>query len=102
MICKIGDKFYEVSLEAEIFGAKQDIGDKLYWVEDIKNVKWKEIDKPLPRVKKLHELKLMLSLDQYKNLRTFIKDNKINVLYHKHNLIGSVDLNSFEVRNSLM
>lgn len=47
IIAKIGDKFYEITVKAEICSAKQDRGDRLYWVEDIKSVKYKEIDKPV-------------------------------------------------------
>ncbi|MEK5036250.1 hypothetical protein MKY96_32895 [Paenibacillus sp. FSL R7-0302] len=48
-ICKIGDKFYEVDMLAEIGSAKQDRGDRLYWVEHIKKVDYCEITKPIQR-----------------------------------------------------
>lgn len=40
---KIGDKYYLVKFEAEIGSAKQDRGDRLYWVERIASVTWKPI-----------------------------------------------------------
>lgn len=48
-ICKIGDKFYEVSVFAEIGSAKQDVGDRLYWIESIEKITYREIDKPAPK-----------------------------------------------------
>lgn len=42
----IANKFYIVYMEAEIGSAKQDYGDRLYWVEDVESVTYKEIDKP--------------------------------------------------------
>lgn len=47
-ICKIGDKFYKVDVLAEIGSAKQDRGDRLYWIEYIEKVTYREIDKPTP------------------------------------------------------
>src|SRR5690625_5145946 len=48
-ICKIGDKFYEVSVIAEIGSAKQDVGDRLYWIDNIEKVTYHEIEKPAPK-----------------------------------------------------
>lgn len=49
---KIGDKFYNVYITAEIGSAKQDRGDRLYWVENIESVTYDETVKmdPKPRV----------------------------------------------------
>ena len=38
LLVKIKDKFYEVCIEAEIDGNKQDRGDRLYYVERITKV----------------------------------------------------------------
>ena len=46
VICHINDKFYLVFIEAEITSCKQDRGDRLYWVDYIKDVTYKEIEKP--------------------------------------------------------
>lgn len=48
-ICKIGDKFYEVNIYAEIGSAKQDVGDRLYWIDGIEKITYREIDKPTPK-----------------------------------------------------
>lgn len=42
---KIDDKYYEVIMTAEIGSQKQDRGDRLYWVEGIKSVTYKELSK---------------------------------------------------------
>src|SRR5690625_6296404 len=44
-ICKIGDKFYEVYVSAEIESAKQDIGDRLYWIGGFNEISYREIEK---------------------------------------------------------
>ena len=46
-------KFYEVKLTADIESSKQDRGDRLYWVECIASVAFKEVPKPgpIPRTK---------------------------------------------------
>lgn len=80
VICKIGDKFYEVKLEAEILGAKQDIGDKLYWVENIRLVTYQEIEKPQPKEKSIYEYRLALTKEQAYKLEKYLKDNKIKVI----------------------
>jgi len=49
IICKIGDKFYEVEIKAELGSSKQEIGDRLYWIENIESVEYEEIPKPLPK-----------------------------------------------------
>src|SRR5690625_2481680 len=52
-ICKIGDKFYEVAVLAEIGSAKQDVGDRLYWIEGFKKITYREIEKPEPIAKNI-------------------------------------------------
>jgi len=49
LICKISDKFYKVNIKAEIASARQDVGDRLYWVDYISEVTYKEISKPTPK-----------------------------------------------------
>ncbi len=39
----IGDKYYRVTIMAEIESAKQDCGDRLYWVEKIDSVTFVEV-----------------------------------------------------------
>lgn len=36
--CFIQDSFFSVKMTAEIYSAKQDVGDKLFWVESIKSI----------------------------------------------------------------
>src|SRR5690625_5962062 len=48
-ICNIGDKFYIVDVCAEIGSAKQDVGDRLYWVDSITSVSYREIEKQKPK-----------------------------------------------------
>ena len=45
----IGDKYYQINMEADIESSKQDHGDRLYWVGRISKVEWKEIPKPQPK-----------------------------------------------------
>src|SRR5690625_5469322 len=45
-ICKIGNKFYEVIVYAEIGSAKQDVGDRLYWIDSIEEITYREFEKP--------------------------------------------------------
>lgn len=49
VICKIGDKFYEVYMAGEVWSSRQDRGDRLYWIENITEVSYKEIEKPMPK-----------------------------------------------------
>lgn len=44
VIAKIGECYYQVSLEAEVLGNKQDRGDKLYFVDSITSVKYEPIN----------------------------------------------------------
>lgn len=77
VICKIGDKFYEVNIVAEIGSAKQDRGDRLYWVESIDKVTYEEIEKPLPKESETVSYSLRLTKDQRKGLENYLNDNRI-------------------------
>lgn len=77
LICKIGDKFYEVLIEAEIGSAKQDIGDRLYWVEDIERVSYKEIDKPKKKDKTIIEYTINLTERQRSELESYLSNRGI-------------------------
>lgn len=48
-IVHIDGKFYMVHFEAEIESSKQDRGDRLYFVERVKNVSYEEIEKPVEK-----------------------------------------------------
>jgi len=74
VICKIGGKFYDVLIVAEIGSAKQDRGDRLYWVESIEKVTWKEINKPLPKEKLTFSYEFTLSQDEKFALDSYLKE----------------------------
>lgn len=54
IIAYIDGKFYKVTIDAEITSAKQDCGDRLYWVDDINSVTYVEIPEPEPKSEELH------------------------------------------------
>lgn len=80
VIARIEDKFYAVNIQAEIESAKQDRGDRLYWVGSINNISWNEIPKPIPKERTLHSYSLYLTKEQQSFIDDYIKENKI-----KHN-----------------
>jgi hypothetical protein len=80
VIVKIGKKFYAVTMHAEILSSKQDVGDRLYWVEDIESVEWKEIEKPLPKTRKSSTYIFELSSEEKSLLDSFIKENNITLI----------------------
>ena len=53
IIAYIAGRFYKVTINAEITSAKQDCGDRLYWVDDIKSVTYIEIPNPEPKSEEL-------------------------------------------------
>lgn len=67
VICHINGKFYKVLIEAEITSSKQDRGDRLYWVDHIKNVTYEEIEKP----KKKDDSLISLRIEAYKKQSVF-------------------------------
>ena len=77
LICKIGNKFYEVVLRAEIDSSKQDRGDRLYWVDRISNVEYEEIEKPQPKHRGEVQYNLSITNHQRTTLEKFMKDNHI-------------------------
>jgi hypothetical protein len=74
VILKIGDKFYAVKVKAEIVSSKQDRGDRLYWVERIESVTYREIEKPQPKEVLSEYYRLEITADQKKNLEMFLKE----------------------------
>lgn len=79
LLVKVGEKFYDVTIEAEIISAKQDRGDRVYWVDNIANVSYKEIDKPLPKDKEDVQYNLSLTRSQKNQLESFMKENFIEI-----------------------
>jgi len=86
-IIKIGFNFYEVTITAEIGSAKQDAGDRLYWVEKIDSVLWKKIGKPIPKLKAKFKYEFLICADVKPFLDNLLKENKINF-----KLIDSVEV----------
>ena len=79
IICKVGNDFFKVSIEAELGSSKQDYGDRLYWVERIKYVNYEKIEKPKPKEKNLCNYKLLLTKEQQESLENTMK--KLNINY---------------------
>lgn len=73
VIVKIAQKFYNVTIFAEIGSAKQDIGDRLYWVEKIEKVEWNEIPKPQEKMKKEYQYNLVLTEDEKNDVDRLLK-----------------------------
>jgi len=75
LVIKISDKFYEVKIIADIQSSKQDRGDRLYWVESIGSVTYKEIDKPLPKEKEIYTYSFELNKDEKNYLEDWLIEN---------------------------
>lgn len=76
VIAKIGLRFFEVHIKAEIGSAKQDVGDRLYWIEDIERITWKEIPKPKIKAKVEKRYSFEFFDNQEQLLNSFLNDNK--------------------------
>lgn len=76
VICHINGKFYLVSIEAEITSCKQDRGDRLYWVDYIKDVTYKEIEKPSKKDDQL----IVMYIESYKKqeVSNILKSEGVN------------------------
>lgn len=77
MLLKIDDKFYKATAYAEIGSAKQDRGDRLYWVERITNVNFTEIPKPIPKDVLSVTYKLDITADTKIYIENFFNKNNI-------------------------
>lgn len=80
IICKVGEKFYEVYITGEIGSSKQDFGDRLYWIEKIEDVEYKEIPKPVESPKDEYSYTLKMNETQKKSLESFLKEFGIKVV----------------------
>lgn len=75
-IIKIKNKYFMVDIYADIGSAKQDIGDRLYWVEGIEKVEYNKIEKPKPLERESITLTLSgASSEEKERLTDFIKEN---------------------------
>lgn len=73
ILCKIGDKFYKVEIKAELGSAKQEYGDRLYWIDEISSVDYEEISKPEPKEKYVCKYSLVLTEDQKRTLENYME-----------------------------
>lgn len=78
LLVKIKDKFYEVTIDAAINGAKQEYGDRLYYVDCITNVSYQEIPKPLPKEKINIQLDFTATTEQIRFITHFMEEHKIS------------------------
>jgi len=76
--CKIGEKFYDVTMRAEIGSQKQDRGERFYFVENIESVTYKEIPKPKPKQKIALTYKLLINKEEKHALEVFLKNRNID------------------------
>jgi len=70
---KVQDKYYLVEIHAEIGSAKQDIGDRLYWVESINDVKYKEIS--LDYIKEERKRVIKIEMDNLRQRLESLKED---------------------------
>ncbi|MGG4105230.1 hypothetical protein AAXB25_15035 [Paenibacillus lautus] len=77
LIVKIGNKFYDVTAYADVVGEKQDIGDKLYFVDRISQVDHVEIKKPEPKEILSVTYTLSVTNDEKRFVERFMDDNSI-------------------------
>lgn len=78
ILVKIGNGFYDVKLHAEIGSQKQDRGDRLYWVEKIRSVEWREVSKPLPKTRDKRTIVFEgVSEEDMSKLMVFLRENGI-------------------------
>lgn len=80
VICCIENKFYNVTINAEIGSQKQDRGDRLYWVEYIKSVTYKETEKPQPKTRIVTIYKVWVTDEEKHQLEAFMNENGISNL----------------------
>lgn len=73
---KIGNKYYQVTIEAEINSTKNIEGCyRYYWVEKVSKVSWIEIDKPLPKEEHKYILEFNLNKDKFEYLKQFLTEH---------------------------
>ena len=85
-IIKIGFKYYNVHIDAEITSSKQDRGDRLYWVEEISNVKYHEVDKPIKR-ERFTEWFDPLNIIHIRELSHYIENRQWNPTFIPDNML---------------
>ena len=76
LIVKIGYRFFNVHIYAEVWGDKQDHGDKLYYVEKIMSVTHEEIPKPEPKTKQTVILNVTAPEYDIERLISYLNEHK--------------------------
>ena len=77
LICKIKDKFYGVTVKADIRSQRQDRGDDIYFVDYINSVEYEEIDKPLPKDREIVTYTISLTKSEKVSLENFMNENSL-------------------------
>ena len=77
LICKIKDKFYGVTVKADIGSQRQDRGDDIYFVDYINSVEYEEIDKPLPKDREIVTYTISLTKSEKVSLENFMNENSL-------------------------
>lgn len=77
ILCKVGDNFYKVKIEAEIESEWEDRGDRLYYVDRISSVTYEEIAKPLPKPRTKITYNLNLTKDEQEQLEKYMGKSHI-------------------------
>lgn len=85
---KIGNKFYDVTINAEINSQRMDVGDRMYWVDKITNVEYEEVEKPEPKSRVIYKCELNLNMEQKDLFLEFIKTQNINISFSSIKTIG--------------
>lgn len=67
-------KYYDVLIKAEIGSAKQDRGDRLYWVESIEYVCYTEIRKPKEKEKEVYTFAWVMTKEQRDVVNDFVNN----------------------------
>ena len=75
LIVKIGSKFYNVRIKAQIESSKQDFGDRLYWVEGFESISHSEIPKPQPKPVQSFIFNVNAIDEKLQRLKTFLTEN---------------------------
>jgi hypothetical protein len=80
-LIKIGDKFYQVRLTADIGSAKQEYGDRLYWVDGLSSVSWMEIQPPTEPTQRYIHLEVCMDENKVERFKKYMESNGIKLTY---------------------
>ena len=83
VICKIEDKFYNVTVKAGIGSERQDRGDRLYFVDYIDSVSYEEIEKPKPKNRDSISIKINVTKAELNKLEDFMEESQIEYVVCK-------------------